>query len=134
MPLSNASVLSGATYVTPTGGTALPFGSLGIRNNTNTLFATGDADLRTRRTVVCSVKEPKVSLGAPNGYTQARRTMVAKSPLTLDNGNVTVNTGRTEFSFDVETSAAEIDELKIVQIQLIMDSDFSEFIENGSLA
>lgn len=132
MSLSNASVLSGAT-VAASGGSALPFASLGIRNESNTLYATGDADLRTRRQIVCSIKEPKVSAGAPNGYTQARRTMVFKSPLLLDNGNITVNTVRVEFSYDVETSNAEVVELKSIGAQMICDSDFGDLIEDGSL-
>lgn len=132
MSLTNASVLSGAT-ITPSGGSALPFASLGIRNNTNVLYATGDADLRTRRSIVCSVKEPKVSTGAPNGYTQARATMIFKSPLTLDNGNVTVNTVRVEIAYDVETSAAEVTELSVIGAQLLADADFSSLISDLSL-
>lgn len=134
MSLNNASVLTGATYVAPSGGTALPFGSTGLRNNTNVLYATGDSDLRTRRTITCAVKEPKTSVSAPNGMTQARASLVFKSPLTLDNGNITVNTVRIEFAYDVETSVAEIDELKIIASQLIGDSDFDELIANISLA
>lgn len=133
MSLSNASVLSGAT-ITPSGGTALPFSSLGIQNSSNTIYATGDADLRTRRSIVCSVKDPKVSAGAPNGYTQARATAVFKSPLELDNGMVTVNTVRVEFAYDVETSQAEIDELKVIAAQICTDADFADLIADLSLS
>lgn len=134
MSLNNASVLSGATYVAPTGGSALAFESLGVRNNTNEIFATADTDLRTRRSIVCTVKDPKVSASAPNGYTQARRTATFKSPLSLDNGNVTVNTAKVEFAFDVETTEAELDEMKLILCQAIMDSDFDNFYADGSLA
>lgn len=133
MSLSNASVLSGAT-ITPSGGTALPFSSLGIQNSSNTIYATGDADLRTRRSIVCSVKDPKVSAGAPNGYTQARATAVFKSPLELDNGMITVNTVRVEFAYDVETSQAEIDELKVIAAQICTDADFAGLIADLSLS
>lgn len=132
MPISNASILSGVT-MTPSGGTAVPFGSLGIRNGTNTLYATGDADLRTRRTIVCSAKEAKVAPGAPNGYTQARATAVFKTPLVLDNGNITVNTVRIEVAYDIESSAAEVTELKLMAAQILTDSDFAALFSALSL-
>jgi hypothetical protein len=133
MSLNNASVLSGGTVAT-TGGSALAFSGAGARNNSHTLNATGDTDLRTRRQVVCTVREPRVSANAPNGYTQARATFLFKSPLALDNGNVTVNTVRIEFSFDSETSSTELEELRVIAAQICADSDFEECVTQLSLA
>jgi len=133
MPLQTASVLSGAT-ITPSGGTALAFTGAGIRNNTHPLFVAADADLRTRRTMMCTVKDPKVSASAPNGYTQARSSVTFKSPLSLDNGSITVNTVRVEVSYDVETSAAELAELKVIGAQILTDSDFDALFQSQSLA
>lgn len=129
MSLSNASVLSGAT-ITPSGGTAVPFTGAGIQSNVHTLVATGDASLLTRRSIVCSAKDPKVSPGAPNGYTQARATVVFKSPMELDNGNVTVNTVRIEVAYDAEASAAEVDELRIMAAQCLIDADFDDLYKS----
>ncbi len=134
MSLSNASILSGATMVAPTGGTALTFGSTGIENSKNVLYCNEDDNALDRRTIEVSVKRPKVSVSAPNGYTQQRTTFVVKSPLTLDNGNITVNTVRIEFSTDVETTDAEIDELRLLANQICSDADFVEAIRNRSLS
>lgn len=134
MPLSTASILSGATYVTPTGGTALTFAGRGAQNNTHILVDSAATDARTQKSIVCSVKDPKVSAGAPNGYTQARVTVTTKSPKTLANLNITVNTMQTTMATDTETTAAEIAELKLQHIQAIMDADFTALWLNRSLA
>jgi len=133
MPLSSASVLSGAT-LTPSGGSAISFVSAGIRNEVNTLNCSNDADLRTRRQIVCSTREPRPSEGAPNGYTQARATAFLKFPLELENGNVTINTVRIEVAYDVETSASELTEYKVIAAQVLNDSDFSALFSSLSLA
>jgi len=133
MPLTSASVLTGAT-ITPSGGSALAFDGAGIRNGTHTLNCDADTDLRTRRQFVCSVKEPRPSAGAPNGSTQARAAIVFKSPLALDNDNVTVNTVRVEVAYDPETTSAEIDELLVIGAQMFSDSDFTDFYKQLSLS
>jgi len=132
MSLSNASVLSGATLVTPTGGTAISFTSLGIRNNTNPLHCTDD-ELSDRRVIVASYKPPKPSPGAPNGYTQARPAVVFKSPFTPADGNPTIETIRIEFGLDVRTTAARIAELKVIGVQMLQDPDFANLWLLGSL-
>ncbi len=133
MSLSNASVQSGATMA-PTGGSALAFESAGIRDRVHKVFATADTDLRTRREIVATVKEPVPSASAPNGSTQARASATVKLPLALDNGNSTVNTVRIELSYDPETITSEIDELRIVAAQVLTDSDFDALWEGLSLA
>lgn len=129
MSLSNASVLSGAT-MSPSGGTALAFESQGSTLATNKLIVTADTDLRTRREISATIKEPRVQASAPNGYTQARSILVFKAPLSLDNGNITVNTLRIELAFDVETTDAEKDELLVLGSQFLNDSDFTGFFKN----
>jgi len=133
MSISSASLLSSAT-VSATGGTALPFASAGIVGEQNEIYATGDTDLRTRRSIVCSVKKPKVNASAPNGYTQARSQMLFKFPLELDNGAITINTVRVETSTDVETTQGEVDEYHKVVAQSLFDTDFDEFRRNLSLS
>lgn len=132
MSLSNAVVKTGAT-VAPTGGTDLTFASRGTKDGSNVLYVNADADSRTRRTITCSVKDAKTSVMAPNGMTQQRCQFVFKSPLTLDNGLVTVNKVSIEFAYDVETSDAEIEELRIIAAQICSDSDFSDAVKRLSL-
>lgn len=132
MSLNNASISSGAT-VAPTGGSALAFEGSGARGNSHTIYATADTDLRTRRTIVATVREPKVLVSAPNGYSQARASFLLKSPLSLDNGGLTVNTVRIEFSYDPETSHTEIEELRVLAAQICSDADFEGAVKNLSL-
>jgi len=134
MSLDNASVLSGATFNVPTGGSAITFKTLnGVQGSRNALYCTADDDLRTRREIVATAKLPKPSVSAPGGSTQQRAEMLYKSPLTLANGNVTVNTGGVYLSVDPETDTAGIDEIKIIMVQMIMDTDFSELFSDCSL-
>lgn len=132
MSLSNASVSSGAT-VAPTGGSALAFEGSGPRGNSHTIYATADTDLRSRREVVVTTRNPKPLASAPNGYSQARCQMTLKSPLALDNGSQTVNTVRIEFSYDPETTHTEIEELRILAAQLCSDADFEGAVKSLSL-
>lgn len=132
MSLSNASISTGAT-VAPSGGSALAFAGSGARGDTHEIYATADTDLRTRRSIVTTVRKPRVLASAPNGYSQARCSFALKSPLTLDNGLVTVNTVRIEFSFDPETTQAEIEELRILAAQICSDADFAAAVKSLSL-
>jgi hypothetical protein len=77
-------------------------------------------------TFTFSFKDPKVSASAPNGYTQARTSVVMRSPLALDNGEYTVNTGRIELAVDHETTNSEVQTMLNCMGQLLCDSDFTE--------
>lgn len=132
MSLETASVLKDGTVAT-TGGTAKALTSLGNTLNQHNLYLEGPDHL-TRLEVVATVKEPKPSTNAPNGYTQARSTILLKSPLALDNGNSTVNTIQISFACDVEMTDAEKQTMLVYAAQLIHDSDFSEFWKNQSVA
>lgn len=132
MSLSNASISEGAT-IAPTGGTALAFEGAGARGNSHMIFASADTDLRTRRTITTTVREPKPLATAPNGYSQARTSFTMKFPLELDNGNITVNTVRIEFSTDPETSQAELEEYRVQAAQVCSDADFAGAVKSLSL-
>lgn len=133
MSLINASVLSGAT-ITPSGGTALTFTGTGIvGGSTHTLICDDDDDFRTRRSIVCTTKQPKVSVGAPNGLTQARSKALFKFPKILDNLNLTVETVSIEVAFDSESTAAEVQANMKIACQALIDSDFSDFFTRGNL-
>jgi len=133
MSLINASVLSGAT-ITPTGGTALSFTGTGIvGGNMHTLICDQDDDFRTRRSIVCTAKQPKVSVGAPNGLTQARGKLVFKFPKILDNLNLTVETVGIEVAYDSESTVAEVQANMKIACQALIDSDFADFFTRGNL-
>lgn len=81
-----------------------------------------------------SVLEPKVNSGAPNGYTQGRNFLSYIEPLALDNGNLTHNSFRGEFAFDVETTDAEKDAMIENVVQLIYGSALREFYQSQTLS
>lgn len=128
-----ATIKTGATAIAATGGDDQALVSLGIVNNTNPLMFDGDADQRTRRTATFSVKPAKVSTSAPNGYTQIRNTVVIRFPRILANGNLTVDTFRGELSRDVETTAAQTEEMLESSSQMIGTSAFLPFWADSNL-
>jgi hypothetical protein len=78
-------------------------------------------------------KEPKANAGSPDGYTQIRRSIFLKVPRTLASGALTYDTWKIESARSVETTAAQLATGKVYAAQLIQDSDFDEFWEEGSL-
>lgn len=133
MSLTNASVLVGPT-ITASGGTALALSSLGQNGNRVSLVATADTDFRTRRTMDLTAKTPNSNVSSPNGYTQARPSVLIKAPIVLANGKTTVNTLRIEMAYDVETSQAQIGALMELGAQSLFDSDFTSFWKSLALS
>lgn len=133
MSLSNATTLSGATFA-GTGGTTVNWSSMGQQGNKNLLVVTTDSDLRVRRSLDVVVKLPTPSSGAPNGYTQARASMLYKQPLLLENGKITVNTMKCEIAYDVETTPEEIQSMLDVGCQVMFDGDFISVFKTLSLS
>jgi len=130
MTIANGSILKDGT-ISVTGGTATDLSSLGNTLNQHHAYFDG-TDYLTRSMAEFSIKQPKVSANAPNGYTQARSIMVIKSPLALDNGNTTFNSISINFACDVETTQAEKRTMLGLAAQMLSDSDFSDFWENQS--
>lgn len=135
MALSNAAIVVAPTSIAPTGGTAVTFASNGISGPGElTLVVPADTDFRTRRSIDVKVKPAKVSVSAPNGYTQARISFLFKKPKILANTKITVNTAKVEFSYDVETTPTEIQELLDIMAQICFDADFTPTVKLLSLA
>lgn len=120
--------------LTPSAGTATTLKTKEFDGDVHTVFLDDASELIAQKTVDFSYKPPKVQASAPNGYTQARNTVVFKSPLALDNGNMTVNTVRIEISCDYETTAAEKATLRNIAAQLLIDSDYTEYWDDQSAA
>lgn len=84
--------------------------------------------------IAFSVKDPKISASAPNGYTQARSKVKYTVPLALDNGNTTINSLELSLAVDHETTDAEIQTMLVAAAQLLTDSDYSDFWKKQYLA
>lgn len=135
MSLANAALVVAPTSIAPTGGTALTFSTQGMTApGEQSLVVLADTDLRLRRSIDVKVKDPKVQLTAPNGYTQARRSCLFKKPKLLANGKITVNTSKVEVSYDIETTPTEIQELIDIAAQMASDADFVPTLKTGSQA
>lgn len=133
MTILNASILVDGTVAT-TGGTATTFVSKGNTLNAHSAIVDDSSEFIAQSTCNFSIKDPKVSVSSPNGYTQARNTVKFNVPLALDNGNYTVNTLTIQLSVDPETTDAEIESMLVFGAQLLHDSDYSDFWKKQSLS
>lgn len=133
MTIKSSSILSGATSVSATGGSATTMIDKGTNGLTTVIMDDG-AEFALQTKLEFSIQDPVVSSAAPNGFTQARSKCRLLKPLLLDNGNYTTNTGLVQFSWDPETTDAERKEIRYLVAQAIVDSDFDEFYNNQSLA
>jgi hypothetical protein len=118
-----------------TGGTAT---TLKTKDNsdgrTHIVFLDDGADLLSQKTAEFSYLPPKVQASAPNGYTQARNKVRIKAPFVLDNGERTTNTITIEVACDYEVTAAERLTLLNWAAQILLDSDYTEFWDDQSIA
>jgi hypothetical protein len=106
--ISTASFPIGATLA-PSGGTATGLTILNsVLNNVVKTALADSSEYADMKRFDFTSKDAKVSPGAPNGYTQARRKVDLMFPLSLDNGNSTVNSIKIEAAVDVETTDAEL--------------------------
>jgi len=133
MSIQSMSVLVDGVVVT-TGGVATTGLTKGISPQKLSVILDDSSEFTAQTQLDFSVKDPRVSTGAPNGYTQAVSQVKILVPLALDNLGRTVNTVTVKLSVDHETSAAEIASLKILAAQVIADSDFTDFWEKQVLS
>lgn len=126
MSLSNSAVLKDGTVAT-TGGTSTNLLTKGQNLTQHNLMIDDGAEFQLQATVDFTVKAPKVSVSAPNGYTQARNSAFLKQPLLLDNGEYTTCTGSISISCDPEMTAAEKLTMRVYLAQILVDSDFTAF-------
>jgi hypothetical protein len=130
----SATIKTGATTVAATAGDDQLLVPLGINNNTNVVFYDDDGAYSSRRTATFSVKEPKINASSPGGYTQERRTVVFRRPITLANGETTVETLRVEHSTATETLESDKLEMREQVAQLMVNTDFANFWHEGVLS
>lgn len=126
----NITYVTGPSGFSVTGGTALA-----VSTETDLQFArmvpTADTDFRTRRQIVLSMKDPKVNVGAPSGFSQQRSDTVGKFPLVLDNGKTTSNGFSVNLHFDVETTDAEKTHILDMLAQTVVSADWRAAVKSN---
>jgi len=133
MSIVTSSILYDGT-VSASGGTATGVIPKGDTNNARTVILDDSSEFIDQTRIEFSIQEPKVQTSAPNGYTQGRSFVKVKSPLALDNGNMTMNVGEIRISADHEWTAAERLTQRSLLAQLLIDPDFADFWDKQSLA
>lgn len=86
--------------------------------------ATGSETLNDRMTVEITQKPSKANASSPGGYTQVRTEMVLKSPLTLADGTVTIQTVRMSVSTDRSESDSNRNLLRMLCAQLLIRATY----------
>jgi hypothetical protein len=123
-----------STFVVPSDGTATTLSSLGMKDGrTLQTFLAADTDILTRRSVDFTAKSAIVSPQAPNGFTQRRSQAVIFFPKVLANGKRTVNSLTIVYSCDVEIGTAEKQNQILLGSQVLGDSDFTSFWQDGAI-
>jgi hypothetical protein len=134
MSIETAAILVGGT-TSSTGGTSTDFIVKGPANNGDMrVFLDDGSEFIDSIQVAFSVKDPIVNSGAPNGYTQQRSAIKGLVPLSLDNGNRTVNSVKIELAYDPETTDTEKDALIELGCQLFRQAALDAFWKKQSLA
>lgn len=135
MAIDTAAILMGSTaFVAPTGGASNDLSIISRAGTKVVAHLDGATSFTTRKTVEFSAKDPVALESAPGGYTQAREKVVVKWPITLANGNRTVNTATIEIARDPEFTTANCVDLRLMLAQLLGDSDFTDFWNNHVLS
>lgn len=133
MPLSSAIVKTGATAMTPTGGsdkTFTPDGQVvpgGIH-----LADAAQADFRVRDNIALKSKVP--TLLGDGTYSKAKRSVTIVMPRLLASGKTVFNLARLEVEVHPEMTAALELDLRMIASQVLADTDFSSYWTAGSLA
>lgn len=133
MTISALSVNVDGTVAT-TGGTATTIISKGTLLDSHNVILDDASEFIAQTSIAFTNKDPKVSVAAPNGYTQSRKSVKINVPLALDNGNYTTNTVTITIAVDPETTDAEVTSLRVLAAQMIHDSDLDDFWNKGSMS
>jgi len=132
MSIRSSSVLIDGT-VAITAGTATSLITKGNDLVSHQAILDDSSEFIDQTTLNFSSKDPKVSSGAPNGYTQQRCVCKINIPRTLANGNHTVDTFTLSQSTDPETSAADKASARVLAMNVLNDTDFTSFWDEGSM-
>lgn len=133
MSIETLAVKADPTSYTVNGGTSIP---LSFQKDYSTVLVvpTADTDFRTRRTLKIDAKDPKINVGAPNGFTQQRVNLVYNRPKVLTNGKTTGNGFGLNFHWDVESTVAEKTADLDWLCQLALDPAFRAAVISGNMS
>lgn len=133
MALSSAVVKTGASAMTPTGGSDKTFTPDGqtVPNGIHIADA-AQADFRIRDNMSLKSKVP--TLQGDGSYSKGKRSVTIVMPRLLASGMTVFNLVRLEVEVHPEMTAALELDLRMVAAQVLSDSDFSSFWTAGSLA
>lgn len=127
-------VKSGASAMTPTGGTDKTFTPDGVTvANGIHLANAAQADFRIRENLTIKSKVPTLN-SATSRYSKDRKSITLVAPKILVSGEIVFNLIRIEREVHPESTAAEALELCMLGAQLCTDSDIAGFWATGSLA
>ncbi len=115
-----------------TGGTSTSVLSKGSTLSKRSVILDDSSEYIDQTRIEFSAQDPRVSTGAPNGYTQARSSFVMEVPLLLDNGKRTINTLTCKIAVDPETTDAEIAEMLSQGAQMLYSSALLNFWQKQS--
>lgn len=133
MSVQNAIVKSGASALTPTGGSDVTFTPDGVTvANGIHLIDAAQTDFRIRRNITLKNKLP--NLASTGVYSKDKKTVTFVAPKILADGSTVFNLIRIEREVHPESTAAEALDLNMVAGQLLADADFTNFWVSGSLA
>lgn len=133
MPLNGAIVKSGATAMTPTGGSDKTFTTDGVVIPNGIHIANAaQTDFRIREHLAIRNRVP--TLNGNGKWTRDRKAVTITIPKLLADGTYVNNTMRIEREVHPEATVAEAKELCMLAAQVLSDSDFDAYWQSGSLA
>ena len=132
MPISNSTLLSGAT-VSAAGGSSKTFSVVGetIKNGIK-VMDTSVTDARLRPTLTCINRPAQMSAGVY--ISKDKKTMKLVSPKVIASGAIVYNVREVRIEDHPETTDAERDILDGYTAQLMFDSDFTAFRRYGAVS
>lgn len=129
MSLASLVTYDTVTSITPSGSNAVVWALASNDGDRLSIVDSGETDFRLQRSIDFRKIPAKISVNAPNGYTQIRLEIFSRTPKLLANGKITVNTVKTTYAYDVETTAAERTALREQNAMVNIDSNVADAIE-----
>lgn len=133
MSLNTPALMSGATAMTPTGGTAKTFYDVGERpSNAIHRANTAQTDLRIRDAFTASNTPPV--LGSDGTFSKFRRTLRYRQPKILADGSIQQRVLHISIEGTAEDTQSELLEFMMLGAQFLSDSDFADYWKTGNLS
>jgi hypothetical protein len=133
MALNGATIKTGITAMTPTGGSTVTFTSDGVTiPNGLHVSDASQADIRIRKNI--TFKNKPEQLGSDGVWTKARRSITIVAPKTLASTKSNFPLIRIEVESHPENTAAERLDLAMMGADALSNAAIAAFLASGSLA